>query len=189
MVTVLSWILFIPLVLLFGVFVLLLFARKGAKLEMEREGRNYFYGIVFFAGITLLLGIYDLAQGLLFIGSFLSGLGAIFLGLLITRVKVAENKARAVSTLSSKSKAVSEKKQGISRCRYFMCSKCSAIYEKEAVLSGWRTALFFAGSSQMIFGSRTCKCGNVMQVDDIYKGVHDLPLRYWGQVQGPVEVD
>jgi hypothetical protein len=77
---------------------------------------------------------------------------------------------------------------GLSRCRYVMCSKCNALYNKETTLSTWITALRSAGQT-MVFGTRTCKCGNVMEVADIYAGVHDLPRQYWDQVEGPVEVE
>lgn len=80
---------------------------------------------------------------------------------------------------------------GISRCRYFRCTNCGAIYSKEATLSSWRAALMLSGSrgTTVMLGTRTCKCGTVMQVQNIYNGVHDLPKQYWGQVQGPVEID
>ena len=28
----------------------------------------------------------------------------------------------------------------ISRCRYFRCTNCGAVYDKDAVVSGWRAA-------------------------------------------------
>ena len=80
-------------------------------------------------------------------------------------------------------------KSGISRCRYIRCTNCGAVYAKDAILSAWRAALMFSGGTTAVFGTRTCKCGKVMQVQDIYNGVHDLPRQYWGEVQGPVEVD
>jgi hypothetical protein len=80
--------------------------------------------------------------------------------------------------------------QGVSHCRYFVCPKCNGIYDKDAVLSSWRAMFFFTGSSQaVVTGTRTCKCGTVMQVPDIYKGIHDLPRRLWDKVAGPVEVE
>jgi ribosomal protein S28E/S33 len=75
----------------------------------------------------------------------------------------------------------------MSRCRYVMCGKCNAVYNKETTLSNWRFSLGNAGEV-ITFGTRTCKCGNVMQVADIYAGAHDLPRSYWNQVQGPIEV-
>lgn len=80
-------------------------------------------------------------------------------------------------------------KSGISRCRYYWCTNCNALYAKDATLNGWQGALMLGGHTTVVFGTRTCKCGKVMQVQDIYNGLHDLPRQYWGQVQGPVEVD
>jgi len=37
-------------------------------------------------------------------------------------------------------------------------------------------------------GTRACTCGFIMNVCDIYYGIHDLPRENWGQVNGPVEV-
>ncbi len=79
----------------------------------------------------------------------------------------------------------------MSRCRYLMCSKCNAIYDKGSILSAWSTAVSLYRNAAAVIptGSRTCKCGNVMDVADIYRGAYDLPRRLWGEVQGPVEVD
>jgi hypothetical protein len=70
-----------------------------------------------------------------------------------------------------------------------MCSKCNAVYDKGVVLSAWRTALLFGSAQTVALGTRTCRCGNVMQVENIYTGMHDPPREYWNQLQAPVEVD
>src|SRR5579864_8422809 len=57
----------------------------------------------------------------------------------------------------------------VSRCRYVMCPTCNAVHDKETTLSGWRTALGSA-AQHVMFGTRTCQCGYVMQVGDIYQG-------------------
>jgi hypothetical protein len=75
----------------------------------------------------------------------------------------------------------------MSRCRYVMCTNCNAVYNKETTLGSWRSFLGIAGQVA-VFGTRTCKCGGVMQVADIYAGKHDLPRQYWDQVEGPLEV-
>jgi hypothetical protein len=78
---------------------------------------------------------------------------------------------------------------GISRCRYIRCGNCGAVYAKDTILDSWRAALMFSGGTTVVSGTRTCKCGKVMQVQDIYDGAHDLPRQHWDQVQPPVEVD
>ena len=76
----------------------------------------------------------------------------------------------------------------MSKCRYIMCKKCNALFEKPKILNGFPSYLRDHGQV-IVSGTRTCKCGNVMQVADIYAGSHDLPRQYWNQVAGPVEVE
>ena len=75
----------------------------------------------------------------------------------------------------------------ISRCRYFWCSECKSVYLKEEHLKGWKNALLVNTANQTIMGTRTCSCGNVLQVQKIYEGAHDLPKEYWEQVEPPHE--
>jgi hypothetical protein len=76
----------------------------------------------------------------------------------------------------------------MSKCRYVMCKKCNALFDKNTTLNGFPSNLRNHGQV-IVSGTRTCKCGNVMQVADIYAGLHDLPRQYWNQVAGPVEVE
>jgi hypothetical protein len=62
----------------------------------------------------------------------------------------------------------------VSSWRYFRCSKCGAVFDKGVTLSGWGHASSLYGRAALtVSGSRTCACGNVMQVTDIYRGVYD----------------
>jgi hypothetical protein len=91
---------------------------------------------------------------------------------------------------SATDRAAFGRKEMISHCRYFRCTNCGAVYAKDVILSNWQATLMLAGSgTAAVSGTRTCKCGKVMQVQDIYDGVHDVPRKYWSQLQGPVEVD
>jgi len=76
----------------------------------------------------------------------------------------------------------------VSRCRYLWCPKCNAVYLKEEHLKGWKIALMSPNATHTVMGTRTCSCGNVMQVQDIYNGVYDLPREYWNQVAPPHEI-
>ena len=76
----------------------------------------------------------------------------------------------------------------ISRCRYFWCSKCKTVYRKELQLDSWKSYLDLSYDNLVIMGTRTCKCGNVIPVAEICEGIHDLPRKYWKQVEPPVEL-
>ncbi len=76
----------------------------------------------------------------------------------------------------------------ISRCRYFWCQKCTKVYAKDQQLKSWRTSLIMINAVHHVSGTRTCSCGNIFQVQDIYDGVYDLPRQYWNQVEAPVEI-
>ena len=101
---------------------------------------------------------------------------------------ISANKTAMMPPIENRTLETAKVANGISRCCYVMCSTCNALHKKEATLHGWRSSLHNAGQT-IALGTRTCKCGNVMQVADMYAGVHDLPRQYWDQVEGPVEVE
>ena len=79
----------------------------------------------------------------------------------------------------------------LSTRRYFRCSKCGAVFDKRATLSAWESSSsLYGGAAVNVYGSRTCGCGNVMQVADIYRGAHDsTALRkllhlFWVRLRG-----
>ena len=76
----------------------------------------------------------------------------------------------------------------ISRCRYFWCPKCKLVYEKEKLLKQWKMVLLMEVASFNVAGTRTCSCGKVFSVQDIYTGLYDLPKEYWNRMEQPVEL-
>lgn len=77
---------------------------------------------------------------------------------------------------------------GVSRCRYVACPKCPKIYDKASTLSGWAFSIY-SNAVSAVTGTRTCSCGYVMQVGDIYAGRYDLPRSKWHKMPAPVVVD
>jgi hypothetical protein len=75
----------------------------------------------------------------------------------------------------------------VSRCRYWWCSKCQAVFEKEDLPN--KIALYGGADEGTVPGTRTCgHCGATYQVKDVYAGRHDVPPQFWGQLQPPVEL-
>lgn len=75
----------------------------------------------------------------------------------------------------------------VSRCRYWWCAACRAVFEKEDLAA--RLRLFRDASEADVAGSRTCgSCGAAYPVRDIYRGACDVPRQYWGQLDGPIEL-
>jgi len=75
----------------------------------------------------------------------------------------------------------------ISKIRYFICPTCGTVFNKEQALNMWPMASMF--SSSTISGTRTCNCGKIFQVQDIYDGTYDLPKQYWDQMDLPATID
>src|SRR6267142_2732114 len=75
----------------------------------------------------------------------------------------------------------------VSRCRFWWCSKCHAVFEKEDLAT---KIILYGGSGEgTILGTRGCgNCESVYEVRDIYAGKHDVPRQHWGQLQQPVEL-
>ena len=74
-----------------------------------------------------------------------------------------------------------------SKVRYFICPDCGSVFNKEQVLNMWPAAGMFAQTG--VTGTRTCSCGKIFQVQDIYNGAYDLPKKYWDQMELPAVVD
>jgi hypothetical protein len=75
----------------------------------------------------------------------------------------------------------------VSRCRFWWCSKCQAVFEKEDLQT--KIGLYGGSADVTVLGTRTCgHCGSTYQVKDIYAGRHDVPRQFWGQLQQPVEL-
>jgi hypothetical protein len=75
----------------------------------------------------------------------------------------------------------------ISRCRYWWCSHCQAVFEKEDLPSKLAQNRSFGDIAAA--GTRTCgHCGAQYQLKDVYAGQHDVPRQFWGQLQAPVEL-
>lgn len=76
----------------------------------------------------------------------------------------------------------------ISRCCYFQCPSCKAVYKKSEVLKSWSLFVMDSESPATVFGTRTCECGKVMSVQEIYNGGCDLPRKLWSAVPPPWEI-
>ncbi len=75
----------------------------------------------------------------------------------------------------------------VSRCRFWWCSRCKAVFEKEDLQN--KIQQFQNRSDLMLVGTRTCgHCQAIYQLRDIFTGRHDVPRMYWGQLQQPVEL-
>ena len=75
----------------------------------------------------------------------------------------------------------------VSRCRFWWCPRCQAVFEKEELAS--KIAQYRDSGEMTIQGTRTCgQCAAVYQLRDILAGRHDVPRQYWGQLQTPVEL-
>jgi hypothetical protein len=75
----------------------------------------------------------------------------------------------------------------VSRCRYWWCSKCQAVFEKEDLTR--KLEVYGAAGEVTVLGTRTCgDCGSTYQLKDIYAGRHDVPRQFWGQLKPPVEL-
>ena len=75
----------------------------------------------------------------------------------------------------------------VSRCRFWWCSKCQGVFEKEDLPT---KLVLYGGSGEVtILGTRGCgNCGTAYQVKDIYAGEHDVPRQHWAQLNQPVEL-
>ena len=75
----------------------------------------------------------------------------------------------------------------VSRCRFWWCSHCQAVFEKEDLPNKLAQNRSFGEIAAA--GTRTCgHCGATYQLKDVYAGQHDVPREFWGQLQGPVEL-
>ncbi|MFO0878990.1 MAG: hypothetical protein U0840_16730 [Gemmataceae bacterium] len=75
----------------------------------------------------------------------------------------------------------------VSRCRYWWCAQCKAVFVKEEL--SHRVRLYADQDASQVIGTRTCgHCSASYQLRDIYAGHHDVPRQFWGQLQPPVEL-
>jgi len=75
----------------------------------------------------------------------------------------------------------------ISRCRFWWCAGCHAVFEKEDLES--KIDLLAGPGVVTITGTRECgNCRAIYQLKDIYAGVHDVPRQYWSRLRQPVEI-
>lgn len=76
----------------------------------------------------------------------------------------------------------------LSRCRYFFCPECNHVFRKENNLKGFQIALNNP-ESPVVFGTLSCQyCGHVIQCQEIYDGIHDVPVKHWKELPPPYEL-
>jgi HEAT repeat protein len=70
----------------------------------------------------------------------------------------------------------------LSRCRYWACSSCSAVFEKDDLEGKIKT---LSGTGQVIItGEQTCAdCNTPHSSREVYSGKFDLPRRHWSRIE------
>jgi hypothetical protein len=99
-------------------------------------------------------------------------------------VKCGKSLERAKRAAGSAEGSSKEKGQEtiLSRCRYWMCSKCGGVFEKEDLET--KLEVLSGPGRVSIIGSRACSnCGTTHQSNDIYAGKYDVPKQHWGRLE------
>jgi hypothetical protein len=75
----------------------------------------------------------------------------------------------------------------VSRCRYWWCARCQAVFEKPDLQS--KIQQFSGPGAVQILSTGECaKCHAVYPMSEVYAGQHDVPRQFWDQLRQPVEL-
>lgn len=70
----------------------------------------------------------------------------------------------------------------VSRIRFWLCSRCNGVYEKEQL--ELRIQMYEGPSETVVLGTLECgRCHAAYQVRGVYAGQHDLPREHWREFQ------